>query len=140
MAYVDLNPIRAALARTPEESDFTSIQQRIRQPGDQTLRRFSSHSDDREGIPYTLNDYLQLVDWAGRVIRGNKTGYIPADTPPILSRLGLAPDKLANFLAHRQDYPRAIGPLRQIRKLAFSLGARFFKGTHISKGLYSAPA
>jgi hypothetical protein len=30
MAYVDLNPVRAAMARSPEASDYTSIQLRIK--------------------------------------------------------------------------------------------------------------
>ena len=30
MAYVDLNPVRAGIAATPEESDYTSIQERLR--------------------------------------------------------------------------------------------------------------
>ena len=29
MAYVDLNPVRAGIADTPEDSDYTSVQQRI---------------------------------------------------------------------------------------------------------------
>ncbi|MCA9085260.1 MAG: hypothetical protein KDA81_14445 [Planctomycetaceae bacterium] len=30
MAYVDLNPIRAGIADTPDDSDFTSVQERMR--------------------------------------------------------------------------------------------------------------
>jgi len=29
MAYVDLNPVRASMCNTPEESDYTSIKERI---------------------------------------------------------------------------------------------------------------
>ncbi len=31
MAYVDLNPVRAKMTKTPEQSDYTSVRERIRQ-------------------------------------------------------------------------------------------------------------
>lgn len=73
------------MARTPETSDYTSVQERIERPENICLRPFSEKEED--GIPLNLKDYLELVDWGGREIKRNKRGYIPANTPPILTRL-----------------------------------------------------
>ncbi len=45
-----------------------------------------------KGLPFVLTDYLELVDWTGRIIRQDKRGAIPADTPPILKRLQIQPE------------------------------------------------
>ena len=45
-----------------------------------------------KGIIYNLLDYLELIDWTGRQIRENKTGSIDGNAPPILLRIGIAPE------------------------------------------------
>lgn len=98
MAYVDLNPIRAKIANTPEKSDYTSIQQRINaalkgtQP--KALLKFAGnpHKHMPKGLPFELKSYIELVELTGRIIREDKRGAISANELPILTRLGISPE------------------------------------------------
>jgi REP element-mobilizing transposase RayT len=127
MAYVDLNPIRANIAKTPELSDYTSIQERVKQPQSGYLRPFEEKEEN--GIPFKLKDYLELVDWAGREIKLNKRGYIPASAPPILVRLQMGAAPVLDYLA-KDDPPStsALGPISKLRVFAASVGRKFVKG------------
>ncbi|MDX7862476.1 transposase, partial [Aeromonas caviae] len=67
MTYVDLNPIRAGLADRPEQSDYTSIKQRLdgEQPAAPLPPLLLPFANQRtsDGLPYAFTDYLMLVDW-----------------------------------------------------------------------------
>mgnify|MGYP001549583336 FL=1 len=136
MAYVDLNPIRAAIAKTPEQSDYTSIQERIRNPQSTTLRPFVEGSDDKLGIVFNIKEYLELVDWSGREIRFGKAGSIQSSTPPILTRLSMEAAPVLDYLS-RADRPvfGALGPVSKLREFAKSIGQSFIKGQELGNQL-----
>ena len=120
--YVDLNPIRAGIAETPESSEHTSAYQRIRghkegpsrrrlarkrslTPADAWLCPIGSERDSADPqtqvdalnhgpgfLTMDLDDYLALLDWAGREVRADKRGGIPPTIAPILERLHLQAD------------------------------------------------
>ena len=133
MAYVDLNPIRAELAKTPEQSDYTSIQERIQQAMKKqacTLLPFQSTTNDQsKAIPFELNDYFALVDWSGRAIIETKRGSIPAGTPPILTRLGIDEKDWLNHIRYfERQFPTVAGNIDKLRELAEQTSRRWIKG------------
>ncbi|NMH67208.1 transposase, partial [Shewanella salipaludis] len=95
MAYVDLNPIRAKMATTPEQSNHTSIQLRVQAAlkGEQpsNLLPFIGNERDNQpkGIAFALRDYLGLVDDTGRIIRDDKRGAIGENSAKLLTRLNI---------------------------------------------------
>ncbi|MCG7995784.1 MAG: transposase [Candidatus Thiodiazotropha taylori] len=146
MSYVDLNPIRASMAETPEESDFTSIQERIQvyvegQRSDKAKQQVTTtptklfpmirvKGDElSRGIDFDQEDYFRLVDWTGRAIRDDKRGSIPKALSPILDRLQLDPDAwLSGIKYYNKDYFTAVGAIDRLRAFAESLDQRWFQG------------
>lgn len=90
-AYVDLNPLRAKMAKTSESSKYTSVyarakhakksQQSFENPDhikQQPINLYPFAGNPRKampkGLPFKCRDHLELLDWTGRQIRAEKRG------------------------------------------------------------------
>jgi REP element-mobilizing transposase RayT len=153
MMYVDLNPIRAKIADSLSDSDFTSIQERINQ-----YQSFKKHSDiksnkpniktgftvpqqpksllkfgcsiDKNTIPFTLFDYLELADFSSRLIVPNRRGSVSQQTPKILEALNIEVDSWFNTIQHfRRHYANFAGSKASLMKCAHSHNHSWYKGS-----------
>ena len=132
MAYVDLNPIRAAMSKTPETSDYTSIQERITAKKTNLLNLGLGEND----IPYGLGDYCALVDATGRCIVANKRGYIPDNLPDILERLNLNPDTWLDELNQfKTKGHTAVGTIQQLKDFCKSVSKKWRRGIQLNPAL-----
>ncbi len=129
MAYVDLNPVRAGIATTPESSEHTSVKARIEQR-DEALAPMAVAPQERFSLPMSLPDYLQLVDYTGRALRRGKRGRIDAALRPILDRLehGASPGWVDEMTHLSRRYCRAIGSALSLREYRNFLGQRRLNG------------
>ena len=152
MAYVDLNPVRARMATTPEASAFTSVRQRVqarqRQRAAQRPRESVARASPDvdlfvaplarcrhvvEGVPtssWTLStdEYLTLVDLTGRVIRQGKRGAIDPRLPALLSRLDLrVEDWITTMVGWRQMHGSGVGHAASRADAAASRGLRWIR-------------
>jgi REP element-mobilizing transposase RayT len=168
MVYVDLNPIRAGLAATPEESDFTSIQERIRSWQNETMSRVSVATEDTKNVSpgslpgdapsptswlcpissdaqrrgilrMTAVEYFDLVDRSGRIFRSDKRGAIDADLAPILLRLGANPEAWLETISRFESrFCLAAGLLSSLRNFADQIGRKWLKGISIARTAFAS--
>jgi len=136
MAYVDLNPVRAEMAKTPEASAHTSVRQRIQQaqsahsqnhPQQQVKGLLPFIGNPRaempKGLPFKLTDYLELVDWSGRIIREGKRGSIDQSISPILERLNIEPEHWGYLINHFESrFKSFVGTAFKLKQVCQSLG------------------
>ena len=162
--YIDLNPVRAKLAQTPEDSEFTSIQERALSVKKETQNTIAPQTESsppshpaKESpaepllwiaplqktktqagyLDMTLESYLTLVDITGRMLQEGKAGQIPEELPPIMERLGIEPSgwrKLTTECAER--FSVAIGSLESLKEAASRMGKQWVKGQGFAKEVF----
>ena len=137
MAYVYLNPVRAKMTTSIDTSEYTSAYERIHGVAHQKEKPLAYHfskkpllgfvghgyQSDIQGIPFSLLDYIELVDWSGRIMRKDKLGIISSKRPRLLSTLCLN-DEAWLLLASRfgKDYHGAVGSLEALAMYASHTG------------------
>ena len=131
MAYVDLNPVRAGIAETPETSDFTSLKYRLDHKAHRLvpfLRPDIEIQGLKEPLPLAFHEYLDLVDWTGRIIRDDKKGSIPQAYPPTLDRLNTSQQQWIQAMRpHKGWVQRAVGSADKLQQYCRAIGQQWLR-------------
>jgi REP element-mobilizing transposase RayT len=137
MAYVDLNPIRAKMASSIERSEYTSAHERIHgnaspkittAPENKPIKLLYGFVGDKaqdtsQGIPFSLIDYLELLDWTSRVLRDDKRGAILGTQPQLLDVLGIDDQTWCELASSfGKNYQGAVGSLEELASYAEHTG------------------
>ncbi len=104
------------------------------------LLEYSDDSDQsaEKAIPYSIYDYLELVDWSGRAIVEGKKGSIPDHLPPILHRLNMDPQQYVNYIRKPKfGFANALGALDKLKEYAEHFEKAFLKGQTAAAALFS---
>jgi putative transposase len=140
MAYVDLNPIRANMAKSLEESKYTSIKKRIKTLSqndlDGTLKAIAGKVKNRT-IVLPLKDYIELVEWTGNAIVYPNKAKLPNNLSSTFQHLNIQQENwLGQVQAYGSNYYRFVGSIKKIKVKAKSLGQQWIKGIKQVQKLY----
>ena len=128
LCYVDLNPLRAKMAKTPEGSTYTSVRRRLRFESDgltpfKPKKSLGDYDFGSQVIPISFTDYLELLDWSARVYKQSKRVTMDAATPPIMDRLGYTQEQWKKEIKPRLDWKqKALGSAARLRAYCDAIG------------------
>ena len=89
----------------------------------------SRRASDKGMLPITLNDYLELLDASGRMLRDDKAGAIPTELAPILERLGIRPAGWSQLVVNYHEwFGHIVGSSEKIAQKADQVGRHWFRG------------
>jgi len=147
MMYVDLNPIRSGITDSLNCSDFTSRKERINQylsfKKQQNKIKIQSdihvlqqpnlllpfgNSQDKNTIPFTLIDYLELAEFSRNLILPNKRRILTS-APNVLKILNIETNTWINSVKNfRRQYANFAGTKPSLMKCAHDHHHSWYKG------------
>lgn len=167
MAYVDLNPVRAALAEDLEGCRHTGLKDHLlahkanlqlealpKRPNptlEEKLIRLELERMSRRAdwlVPFgqkgsvleriSFESYVRIVEEAGKQIKENKPGRLPVDLVPTLEALELDVDRwVQNVRGFRGLFFRAAGTEAALKELARESGKKWCCGKAGAQSLYA---
>jgi hypothetical protein len=139
------------MSKTLEQSEFTSIQERLnlfaRRDGKNNSSWLAplvaeepkspeSH-EAKTRLPITQTDYFALVDWTGRAVRADKRGAIPSHVKPILHKLDIKESNwVDNTKYFGKRFGRALGRIDQLKAFAEQVSQNYLHGHAQSRAFY----
>ncbi len=163
--YVDLNPIRAGEADSPETASYTSLFQRLKAQSQRknardradgwmaelTLRperkadealcyasRSGRRASDLGVLPISLEDYLKLFQWTARLLQSGQRSTIPKDLEAVLDRLDLNHEKWLDTVdSYDRCFCHAVGSPASLAKVAQRMEANHLKGATAARSIFT---
>ena len=85
-------------------------------------------ASDKGIISLSIEQYLELLDLSGRVVRKGKSGSIPEELPPILDRLQIKVDRWGDLITNFDDlFKSVVGTAERVRQHSSQVGRAGFR-------------
>ena len=138
MAYVDLNPI---CVTPPESWKHTSLNQRI-EAVNSANNLFTFAGDNcaaiTPGLPFQVNDYLELIDITGEMIKTGRRDSINIKENAIIQRIGIPEEQWLTLVCKfKKHFPSAVGKENLLRQYYRNIGKKQASGVTSSRRFFN---